>query len=54
MNMCIVGVKRLVLIMEDEFQIGLLDGRIFDYMIYNLNFTIWTLVIRINELSDMY
>lgn len=29
MNMYIAGVKRLVLIMEDEFQIGLLDDRIF-------------------------
>lgn len=29
MNMYIAGVKELVLIMEDEFQIALLDDRIF-------------------------
>ena len=39
MNMYIAGVKRLVLIMEDEFQIGLLDDRIF--FLVTTWFTIW-------------
>ena len=39
MNMYIAGVKELVLILEDEFQIALLDDRIF--FLVTRWFTIW-------------